>query len=539
MNKLGRVLVVDDLEEWRKQIVKILEKAGYETGSAGTYDEALERLQAEIYHVVVLDIRLVDKDENNVEGIELLRELEQRGLGQSFKIIILSAHGTLDQMREAFKEFGVVDFLGKDSFYRGEKLLTSVREALDRDNPINLDLVIHWPHVKGSEEAVHNLIIDGERVRGKDKTDFQRQLGRELEDLLCRLFPRAQSILVRSLTGGFSGSGVLWAEPFYESGGGQAVIVKFGDLRMITSEYQHFAEYVQPFIGKMRATSVQGRSQTPHLGGLIYTLLGVDKETLEDFGQFYRRASITQICTVLDRLFLDTCNRWYANPGHLQPLDLKKEYQTLLEFTQENLEYGLQQLQKSVKGSKKLTFTELPGAGVFTDPIAALCEKQVLRSTYTCITHGDFHHQNIFVDEVGQSWLIDFQATGPGHYLRDIAQLDSGIRLLLLTPNEATLAERLEMESALRKLTGQDELEQADHYFSTKNEVLAKTFAVIVHMRQLAYKLIAQKTNDTMGDYSIALIYYSLNLLRSYNLPVRQREHALLSASLLVDTLKL
>jgi CheY-like chemotaxis protein len=538
MNRLGRVLVVDDLEQWRKVLVSTLQKAGYETGSAGTYNAALERMQAEIYHVVILDIRLVDEDQNNVEGIDLLRELEQRGLGQSFKIIILSAHGTLDQMREAFKEFGVADFLSKDSFTR-EIFLASVRQALDRENPINLDLTIHWQQVKGPEEAVHNLIIDGERVRGKDKSDFQRQLAQELDDLLCRLFPRARSLMVRPLTGGASGSGVLWAEPFYASGGGRAVIVKFGDLHMITREDRQFAEYVQPFIGGMRATSVQGRSQTPHLGGLIYTLLGADKETLEDFGQFYRRANVTQICAVLDRLFLDTCNRWYANPGHLQPLDLTQAYQELLGFTQESLEYGLQQMQKSVKGSKKLTFTELPAVGVFTDPISALCGKHLLRSTYTCITHGDFHHQNIFVDEVGQSWLIDFQATGPGHYLRDIAQLEIEVRLSLLTTNEATLAERLEMESALCELTRQSELTQANQYYSTQNDALAKTFAVTVHLRQLAYKLIAQQTTDMLSDYTIALIYYALNQLRFFQLPARQREHALLSASLLVDALKL
>ena len=40
-----------------------------------------------------------------------------------------------------------------------------------------------------------------------------------------------------------------------------------------------------------------------------------------------------------------------------------------------------------------------------------------------------------------------------------------------------------------------------------------------------------------MSEYHIAALYQSLNMIRFYGLPMAQREHALLSASLLVDRL--
>src|SRR5205807_7876255 len=67
-------------------------------------------------------------------------------------------------------------------------------------------------------------------------------------------------------------------------------------------------------------------------------LLGTINDQLVDFGDFYRRTDASQIREVLDRLFRDTCGVWYANRGHLEPLNLTREYQKLLEDTSEMLD---------------------------------------------------------------------------------------------------------------------------------------------------------------------------------------------------------
>src|SRR5205085_11443565 len=100
------------------------------------------------------------------------------------------------------------------------------------------------------------------------------------------------SIMVRLLPPGRSGTGILQVQPFYATGGGHAVIVKFGDVDKIEHEYHNFKRYVQPFIGGGRNTTVLDMRRTLHLGGIIYSLLGTTYDQLTEFGQFYRDADV-------------------------------------------------------------------------------------------------------------------------------------------------------------------------------------------------------------------------------------------------------
>ncbi|HLI91438.1 MAG TPA: response regulator [Ktedonobacteraceae bacterium] len=535
MNRKGRVLVVDDLETWRKELTLTLQREGYHTDSASTTAEVQERLNETFYHLLILDIRLEDSDSSNTEGIELLRELGERGLGEATAVIILSAYGTQEQMRLAFKDYKVADFLSKNNFSRS-LFLQSVRQVF-LDLHINLSLVIQWQQVKRPEEVVVNLEIEG--VRLKRNPALQSRIAADLDDLLCRLFYPASSILVQPLAMGQSATGVLWVEPFYDSGGANAVVVKFGDFHKIQEEEINFKQYVQPFVGGGRNTAVFGRARTARLGGIIYSLLGTANDHLEDFGSYYRHSSVNEIAGVLDHLFLHTCRAWYANAGHLRPLDLTRDYQQMFGFTTKKLERALLELQKYVQGGQKLVFKSLKSDRLFTNPLLALEGPPLIRSTYTCITHGDLNQHNLLVDSSGHTWLIDFQGTGQGHILRDLAQLDSEIRFFLLAPGEATLEERLCMEEVLCSPDRFSQVAYLESTLPTQNPSLAKAYATVVHLRTLACKLVSQNPGDDISEYYIALFYNAVNTLRFYGLSSMQREHALLCASLLADRLEL
>ena len=535
MNRQGRILVVDDLESWREELVETLQHDGLYADSASTSTEALQRLDKTLYHVLVLDIRLEDADHTNEDGIDLLSELEKRGLSDATKVIMLSAHDSKEHMRTAFRDHKVVDFLSKDKFSK-QIFLESVWRAFSEEAHINQGLDVLWQDVSGPEQAVSSLEIDGTRI--KRNRSLRNQIALELDDLLCRLFYEAERVLVRPLTKGQSITGVLWVQPFYASGGGRAVIVKFGDFRKIEEEYSNYKKYVQPFIGGGRNSTALDVRRTPHLGGIMYSLLGADKENLEDFGSFYRHVRSAEVEDVLSRLFQDTCSAWYANIGKLEPRNLTEEYQQLFGLTLEKLEHPLSELQRTVHGSQKLYFQSLNSDRVFKNPIAIIGGPPLVCSTYSCITHGDFNHQNLLIDTSGHAWLIDFQSTGRGHILRDVAKLDTECRLALLAPEEATLEERLHMEEALCSIDHFSQLELLATRFSTENEALAKVYDIVVYLRGVAYKLIMQNPSDDMSEYYIALFYNAMNMLRFYG-PIVQREHALLSASILADRLKL
>src|SRR6266699_1060030 len=191
MDRQVRILVVDDLEKWRRQLLEKLQLAGFYTDSASTATEALQKLNETLYHILVLDIRLVDVEPSNEEGIGLLGELDKRGLSEATKVIVLSAYGTKEQMRTAFRDYKVADFLSKDGF-NTRVFLETVRQVLLEEARINLSLAVHWQQISDPEQAVANLEIDGARI--KRNKPLRSQIALELDDLLCRLFYDAESV---------------------------------------------------------------------------------------------------------------------------------------------------------------------------------------------------------------------------------------------------------------------------------------------------------------------------------------------------------
>jgi len=539
MSRHGRILVVDDTQQWRTALGSILRAAGYEVDTASGLEEARGFLKARPYHLLVLDIRMKENDPANIEGMDFLRELGEYGLGTALEVVMLSGYGTARQMREAFTEHKVADFMAKEEFFP-EEFLAVIEKIFAAKVRVNVGLDIYWQQVSGPEEAVVGLQFGGARVRAGDP--LQKPAAEELVELLRRLFHKAAQLIVRPLGRGKSGTGVLWIQPFYQSGGAPAKVVKFGDFREIEVEYENFKNYVSPYVGGGRSAAIDDLRRTARFAGIIYSHLGTAGDRLESFAGFYARSGVAQIKAVIEELFGSTCGPWYANPGVLHPFDLTMHYAERMRFTSENLECAVADNLKSVNfksahGRRVLHFNVLPGARDFTDPISAL-ERHHVHSTYECITHGDLHAENILVDAGGKTWLIDFQGTGPGHYLRDVAELDSVVRFQLLAAAEATLEERLELEERLCRLRSFAAVEEEAGRPGDGDAPLDKAYATALHLRRVAHRLVSRIGGDDLGEYHVALFYYALNTIRFYSLPSVQRQHALLCASLLADSLK-
>lgn len=533
----GRVLVVDNLQQWRDALVEMLRDSDYHADAAATIAEALQQLDNSFYHVLIADIRMEETDESNIDGMYLLGELDKRGLSEASKVIMLSAYGTKEQMRTSFKDFKVADFLSKDNFNK-QIFLESVRQAFLEQVNINLALeVLSEPRSK-LEQVVIALGIGSNKL--KRGSPLHSQLTAELDDLLCRLFYQVKGIIVRPLTPGYSGTAVLRIQPFHKNKGmGRELIVKFGDALLIEREYRNFKEYVEPFLASGRNTIILAIRRTSHLAGILYSLLGTNSDELENFGSFYLSAHPAQIEEVLEHLFIDTCGAWYANHEYPQPLDLAADYRQLFGFSHRELEQILSRKLKSVRKNRRLIFNSLNSDRTFTNPLNVIDNLSLTRPTYVCTTHGDFNSRNLFVGDTGHVWLIDFQQTGKGHFLRDIATLDSAIRFQLLLAKEATLEERLHLEEALCSIERFSQVKELASRFSTTNQAVAKAFSTVVYLRGLAKRLVEQHITDNFSEYYIALLYNALNTLRFSSLSVELREHALLSASLLIDRLEL
>lgn len=535
MKRPGRILIVEDSPQWQDVLVRTLTRDGFEVESASTVDDALRAFATSFYHLAIFDIRLTEMDESSIEGMELLRILDELDLLAATEIIMNTAYGTKQQMRAAFREYRVADFLTKDDF-NSRRFLSTVRQVFTEHVGVNLDLDIVWQIPGNAEHCVTDMEINGSRL--KPNSPMSIRVASEMDDLLCRLFHTAKKITVWSSTPEPSQTGLLWVQPDNKSGAGQPVVVKFGYYSNIEDEFQN-NKHVEPFIGSARHSEITHHRRTPLLGGIIYSLVGAVSSHLVTFGEFYRSADISQIKNVLDSLFLGTFAAWYAKRTALEAQELGNIYEQSLQLGAEGLTSMAHQRLQDVEIGKGLRFKALTTTKDFRNPFDVVGERRFLRQTRCCTTHGNLNANNFLIDTDGQAFLVDFSKTGPGHshILRDVAALDSSVRLQLLESDEATLDERMALEEALCQITHFSQIEENRSTFVAENPAIAKTYHVVTHLRSLAHRLLSPNPSQDISELYIALFYHALYTMRLPQLSKTQIEHAVLSASLLLEAI--
>ena len=95
------ILVVDDEPEIRDALAEILTSAQHRVVTASSGHEALERMAAEHYDVILTDIRMPDLD-----GRALYREIERRWPGQIGRVVFVTGDTLATTLREFVDESG-------------------------------------------------------------------------------------------------------------------------------------------------------------------------------------------------------------------------------------------------------------------------------------------------------------------------------------------------------------------------------------------------------------------------------------------------
>ncbi len=532
MSKSGRILIIEDDPYWQDLLQRNLIREQYNVEIASSLQEAITKLERSLYHLAIVDIRLVDWDAENTEGMTILDELDRRELGTAIEKVILSAYGTIPQMRKAFKSHKVADFLEKDKFDL-EQFINTVGKIFTNGVQINFDLEIVLEDGLTFEELLIGVDVQGKRLK-KDSPLLERAI-EEATDLFQRLFYTAKTVVlhrIASPSSFHSASHVVKVQPYYADRHGEPVIVKIGDYKSIDIEYSNFQAYVQGFIGGSRSTNSLGLRRTPWFGGIIYSLVGAGLERADNFSAFYQRHSFEEVLATLTNLFESTCANWYADRGVVQHCRLTQEYRDRLGFDDSKLEGALKDNFPSLLNQKIATLREVPNRRL-VNPIYAVRGRDLSRSTYQCITHGDLNGGNIIVDPSKHAWLIDFASTGKGHILRDVIELETVIKFELLDSQD--LAARATFEEALASINRFSLIDKVD--YAPPDEQFEKAFRSVSHLRQIARDLV--HPNDDFSEYDIGLLYMALNMQRFYGVPKPNRLHALISASLICEKLGL
>lgn len=124
---MSKLLIVDDEEGYREVLKAIFEAEGYSVSTANDGRSALAHLNSKKCDLIVSDVRMPD-----IDGIELLKA--SRATNPDIGVVLMTAFGTLDTAREAFK-LGADDFIQKP--FNNDELKVIVKRTLQKQAIIN------------------------------------------------------------------------------------------------------------------------------------------------------------------------------------------------------------------------------------------------------------------------------------------------------------------------------------------------------------------------------------------------------------------
>ncbi|MCS6992263.1 MAG: response regulator [Anaerolineales bacterium] len=515
----GRVLVVDDLPDVRSTASGLLRDAGYFTRVAASFQEALDVLETERFHIAVLDVRLDESDEDNREGMALLREINR--LYPAIAVILLTGYADAETVREALQPihgrqpaFSVV--------FKNEMtgLTDTVRAAFQNALHLNLDLVIEDPH-ESIVELAGRIRFLVESAPSLEETVMQ------IREVFGKLFFECEQIRLGRIQQGFSGAAVFHITPVYrERGEGQSVVVKVGNRQEIGAEIVNYERYVRGIVGGHRIPEALRTAETRDMAGILYSFIGLGGQT-ENFSTYYHAAWLDGILPVLDNLYRETLFPLKDRTGRMrQACDLRAFYLKHLHLNEAKLQSIVTGLER-----EQTMFQTLPdgtwlfGAERLPDPLRYAVEGDFRADVFFATIHGDLNGQNILLDAHHDTWLIDFlTTTDDGHVLQDYAALETHLRFRLAPEAGCNL------ETLLRWAQGcfDGNLQRVPLSAAIYEHAgLLKAHQVMLHIRVRA----AQTTGYTDRAYLIALFFNTLRAATYREASAFTRNHALYCAA--------
>jgi DNA-binding NtrC family response regulator len=136
-NVIGNILVVDDQENWRHGLEDILVKEGHSVKTVACFEDAEREISQDIFDIVIIDVRLEDKDVHNVQGLKLFRNI--KSLKTSPKVVIIT--GYPNSIANGFLEKYGADALilkaPKSSHFDAQSFSEQIQNLLKKDTELN------------------------------------------------------------------------------------------------------------------------------------------------------------------------------------------------------------------------------------------------------------------------------------------------------------------------------------------------------------------------------------------------------------------
>ncbi|MFH1114410.1 MAG: sigma-54 dependent transcriptional regulator [Pseudomonadota bacterium] len=175
---LGRVLVVDDEEDFCQILFVLLKTEGFEPMVAHNGESALDMIRRGLPDAVLLDIRMP-----GIDGMEVLRRSKAMQPGIPF--LLMTAYGGINDAVEAMKE-GAYDFLIKP--LDNESLVEKLSSAISLAGPLKVE-----SRESDGEEDAASLHL--REIMGPSK-----EIGKVIKDIAV-VAPSNFTVIIRGETG--------------------------------------------------------------------------------------------------------------------------------------------------------------------------------------------------------------------------------------------------------------------------------------------------------------------------------------------------
>ncbi len=169
---MAKILVVDDERSIRNTLREILEYEHFEVDDAADGAEALEKVKASRFEVILLDIKMPRMD-----GIEVLEQIMKI---TDTPVVMISGHGTIETAVEAIKK-GAYDYIAKPLDLN--RLLVTIRNALDR-----AVLITETKALKRQVSKTYEMVGESTAMR-------------EIKELIQRVAPTDARVLITGANG--------------------------------------------------------------------------------------------------------------------------------------------------------------------------------------------------------------------------------------------------------------------------------------------------------------------------------------------------
>jgi len=134
--KKGRILHLEDDPQWVENVQKLL-GSSHDLYAAASPKEAaslfMEMANENLkFDLAIIDISLILHDAHDKKGFEFIEALEESGVMEGHKIIVLTGYPEVDQnWRKAFRDFDVVDVFDKGTLIDNKaEFIKEVSEAI-------------------------------------------------------------------------------------------------------------------------------------------------------------------------------------------------------------------------------------------------------------------------------------------------------------------------------------------------------------------------------------------------------------------------